>query len=183
MLLINKKMKIIILDTETTELLNKKTKDTCRIVQLSWILYDDISKEQEENDFILNTHCKITNSHIHGITTEQSRNGYNFPEIINIFFEDVEKCDLIVGHNIKYDLNALEVELARENMDEYINILYRKKYYDTMYNSLKFFGNNKFPKLKDLYFRFFQENFENAHNALEDVRATLRCYLKLKEFN
>ena len=176
-------MKIIVLDTEATELLNKKTKDTCRIVQLAWILYDDITKEQEENDFILNTHCEILNSEIHGITTEQSRNGYEFSEIINIFFDDVQKCKLLVGHNIKYDLNALEVELSRENMYEYIDILYKTKYYDTMYNSLRFFGNNKFPKLSDLYFRLFHENFENAHNALEDVRATLRCYLKLKEFN
>lgn len=176
-------MKIIILDTETTKLLNKKTKDTCRIVQISWILYDDITKEQEENDFILNTHCEILNSEIHGITTEQSRNGYNFSEIINIFFEDVEKCDLLVGHNIKYDLNALEVELARENMYEYIEILYNKKYYDTMVNSVKFSPKNKFIKLTELYFIFFHENFENAHNALEDVRATLRCYLKLQEFN
>ena len=183
MLLINKKMKILVVDTETTELLNKKTKDTCRIVQLSWILYDTISEQKEENDFILNTHCEILNSHIHGITTKQSRNGYEFSEIINIFFEDIEKCDLLVGHNIKYDLNALEIELARENMDDKINILYKKKYYDTMYNSLKFSLNNKFLKLSELYFLFFHENFENAHNALEDVRATLKCYLKLVEFN
>lgn len=175
-------MKIIIVDTETTELLNKKTKNTCRIVQLSWILYNDLTKEQEENDFILNTHCEILNSEIHGITTERSKNGYDFSEIINIFFEDVEKSDLLVGHNIKYDINALEVELAREKMDRYIEILYRKKYYDTMIQSVQFSLKNKFLKLTELYFIFFQENFENAHNALADVRATLKCYLKLKEF-
>ena len=38
----------------------------------------------------------------------------------------------------------------------------------------------KFPRLEELYTKLFNETFD-AHNALEDVKATLRCALKLNE--
>lgn len=174
-------MKLLIFDTETTELLNNNTKETCRIVQLSWINYDTNTKTKEENDFVFNTDCQITNSHIHGITTEQSSGGYYFSEICDIFMRDVINSQLLVGHNINYDLNAVEVELDRLEQWYNINILFGKDVFDTMKQSCRILGLKKYPKLTDLYYRFYNKNFDNAHNALEDVRATLQCYLKLQE--
>lgn len=170
---------VIIFDTETTHLLSSKTSHICKIVQLSWIVYDTSTKKAQENDFILNTGCKIHNSFIHGITTEMSQKGYYFGEIIDIFIEDLCKCDIIVGHNLNYDLNALEVELYRLQRFEDIEYLYSKPYFDTMKKSIELLNYHKYPKLQDLYYKFFNHYFDNAHNAIEDVRATLSCYLKL----
>ena len=39
----------------------------------------------------------------------------------------------------------------------------------------------KFPKLQELYKKLFGNEFEDAHNALSDIRATLKCYLELKK--
>ena len=39
----------------------------------------------------------------------------------------------------------------------------------------------KSPKLSELHQVMFGEGFENAHDALADVRATVRCFWKLKE--
>ena len=172
-------MIVLVFDTETTNLLSDKTIDICRIVQLAWIVYDTETKKVEENDFILNSHCKIENSHIHGITTEISQNGYDFADIIDIFLDDIKKCDVIVGHNLNYDLNALEVELSRINMWDEIDYLFSKTYFDTMKEACTTFKLNKFPKLINLYRYFFNCDFDNAHNALEDVRATLECYKQL----
>jgi len=172
-------MIVLVFDTETTNLLSDKTIDICRIVQLAWIMYDTKTKKVEENDFILNSHCKIDNSHIHGITTEISKNGYDFEDIIDIFLNDIKKCDVIVGHNLNYDLNALEVELSRINKWDDIDYLFSKTYFDTMKEACTKFKLNKFPKLINLYRYFFKCDFDNAHNALEDVRATLECYKQL----
>lgn len=172
-------MRILIFDTETTHLLSRKTSHICKIVQLSWIVYNTKTKTKEETDFILNTESTIENSFIHGITTKMSQKGYYFGEIIDIFIEDLYKCDIIVGHNLNYDLNALEVELHRLQRWEDIEYLYSKPYFDTMKKSIELLNYHKYPKLQDLYYNFFNQYFNNSHNALEDVRATLSCYLKL----
>lgn len=172
-------MIVLVFDCETTNLLSDKTVDICRIVQLAWIVYDTKTKKVEENDFILNSHCKIDNSHIHGITTEISKNGYEFSDIVDIFLEDVRKCEMMVGHNLNYDLNSVEVELGRLNRFDDIDYLYSKTFYDTMKEACKKLKLEKFPRLVNLYKYFFGFDFENAHDAIEDVKATLKCYLEL----
>ena len=152
-------MKVVVFDCETTHLLSSRTVDICRIVQLAWVTYDTKLQIVEENNFILNSHCKITNSHIHGITTEISQNGYDFSDIIDIFLNDIKKCDVIVGHNLNYDLNALEVELSRINRWDDIDYLFSKKFHDTMREAYKKFKLKKFPKLVNLYKYFFGKEF------------------------
>ena len=171
-------VRILCFDSETSELLSDKTKDTCKIVQLSWITYDTTTHEQIENDFILNIHQDVTNSHIHRISTEMSEKGYDFSDIYRIFMDDLRECDFLLGHNLKYDINMLEVELFRLEEDDLIDELYAKRYKDTMLMGSK---NNKgkWPTLIGLHEKLFIQPFDNAHNSLEDVRATLACYLEM----
>lgn len=171
-------VRMLAFDTETSELLSDKTTDTCKILQLSWVLYDTETHDQEENDFILNIHQEVTNSHIHRITTEMSSKGYDFSDIYHIFFNDLRNCDFLLGHNIKYDINMLEVELFRLGEDDLIDELYAKRYKDTMHMGAM---NNKgkYPTLIGLHETLFIQPFQGAHNALDDVRATLACYLQM----
>jgi DNA polymerase III epsilon subunit-like protein len=37
----------------------------------------------------------------------------------------------------------------------------------------------KYPKLKELHQFLFGEDFSNAHDAMADIEATKRCFLKL----
>ena len=97
-------MKVLVFDTETTNLIKKDLTDVYAI-QLSWIIFDTDSYKQEENDYILRVPVKINNSSIHGITKNISDNGYYISEIIGIFLEDVKKCDVLVGHNLQFDMN------------------------------------------------------------------------------
>ena len=172
-------MLLLVFDTETTHLLTEKTVNVCRIVQLSWILYDTDTNITEENDFILNSYSPITNSEIHGITTKMSQKGYDFSEIVDIFLDDLRKSDLIVGHNLQYDLNSVEIELGRLDRWDDIDYLFSKESFDTMKEAYKILKLKKFPKLVKLYKYFFGKDFDNAHNALFDVKATKECYLKL----
>ena len=171
-------VKILCFDTETSELLTDKTKDTCKIIQLSWITYDTITHDQEENDFILNINQEVTNSHIHRITTEMSEKGYEFSDIYQMFMDDLRECDFLLGHNIQYDLNMLEVELFRLGEYDMCDELYAKRYKDTMLMGAKQ-NRGKYPTLICLHEKLFIQPFEGAHSAIEDVRATLACYLQM----
>ena len=174
-------MKVLVFDTECTSLLSKTgDNDNFHILQLSYIVYDTITKVSEETDFILKSPVKILNSDIHGITNEMSAMGYDFSEIVNIFLQDVENVDLIIAHNLNFDLNALELELYRLEMDDEIDKLFDKPFYCTMKMGVGVISH-RYPKLCDLYTHFFKKMFSGSHTALEDSRATLRVYLKLTE--
>ena len=42
-------------------------------------------------------------------------------------------------------------------------------------------GQNKWPRLIELYKFLFNEEFDGAHNSLMDSRACERCFFKLQE--
>ena len=41
----------------------------------------------------------------------------------------------------------------------------------------------KYPQLNELYKKLFSQTFSDAHNSLADVKATYKCFFKLKEMN
>ena len=172
-------MMVLVFDTETTNLIKEDLTDV-HILQLAWVLYDTETNSCEQNNFILKVPTKIYNSSIHGITQQKSENGYDIAEIIDMFLEDVKKSDLLVGHNLQFDMHMIEIELFRLGLEDEIDMLYSKTYFDTMREGKTYLKERKYPKLQELYTKLFNKNFKNAHNALYDVKATLRCYLKIK---
>jgi len=38
----------------------------------------------------------------------------------------------------------------------------------------------KWPKLSELRYKLFRENFEEAYNAAVDIHATVKCFWELK---
>lgn len=171
----------IVLDLETTGLpimggfdkfYNPKDLDKyepSRIIQMSWVVFDDDIIKQENH--IINQSVKITNSHIHGITEEMCDKGEKLDDVLRIFEKDLQDCELIIGHNIKFDYLVLLSELHRHNYKNLYDIFENKRQFCTMRQS----GFLKFKKLTHLYETWFNDTFD-AHDALEDVYATLRCY-------
>ncbi len=115
---------ILVVDTETTGLpratLSEETIHLWPyIVQFSYLVYDvkknkvikikDSIIKIPENIIICDEVIKI-----HGITNEKSQtNGINIMNIILDFYEDVKKSDLIVGHNLAFDINIIKAEIIR----------------------------------------------------------------------
>jgi DNA polymerase III epsilon subunit-like protein len=99
---------------------------------------------------------------------------------LNIFSSSVKGCGLLVAHNYSYDYNIMGSELLRNGLE---NSLKGKDYICTKEASTDFcklpgpYGY-KWPKLEELYVILFSESF-NAHNALDDIRATARCFWEL----
>lgn len=205
--------RILYFDTETTGLPFKpgdpqrygRTHNTGgypKLVQLAWILTDG-------DDRVLSEHCHIIRpegfsipeetSSIHGITTEVAlKEGESLGDVLLLISEDILQANVLVGHNIDYDIQVLVGELRRKNRKETLQKLTEIPVIDTMKTTVKFCAipfpegqprkydtgcDYKYPKLRELHFKLFGTEFENAHDALADIRATRRCFVELEKLN
>lgn len=193
---------IIVLDTETTGLpkmvgFNKfknpnsiENYDSSRVIQIAIGCYDtkEKKKEKEFHDILINPDNKfeIKNSHFHGITQESaSKKGILFSDCITILKNILDKTDLIVGHNILFDVNVLASELYRINEHKLAVTLLQKKTYCTCQNGKTVtkiknkYQKYKLPTLEELYTYLYKEPMINYHNAKYDVIHTAKCYFKM----
>lgn len=162
-----------------------------RMVQLAWIVTDEngtILKKQNhiirpEGFTIIPEVAQLTR-----ITTDRAlREGIALRTALNDFRDDFADANLIVGHNISFDLNIVGCELYREGMA--YNMLLAKRNVCTMQRSTDFcaipsnspYGRYKWPKLEELYRKLFGCTFDGAHDALADIEATKKCYFALKQ--
>ena len=208
-------MKIIIFDTETTGLPKSRqslvtdTKEWPHIVQFSYIIYDmTINKLEKVEDFIIKLAAEIDipedSCKIHGITKEISNErGVSIKEVIDKFMSDLSDCNLLIAHNLEFDMNMIIVELIRMNKiarltedDESMelnNSNYEKitkiEKYCTMKETEKRCNikaisktgkeYTKYPTLGELHYYLFRLYPKNLHNSLNDILICLRCYYKL----
>jgi DNA polymerase III epsilon subunit-like protein len=209
-------MRILVFDTETTGLPKSKimNPDTLNLwpytVQFSYVIYDtNLNDIVVSSDKIVKLKDGITmpedSIKIHGITTEISqKNGINIETIINEFFSHLRDVDLLVGHNVSFDINMIKVELLRliyeakfisenEVKECKYNLHFLTNYKNiccTLQESIDLcnikaidkFGKEytKFPKLLELHQKLFESVPNNLHNSFNDILVTLRCFMKLK---
>lgn len=179
-------MLILIADTETTnkppqiKLLPETVEHWPYIVQLSFILMDTVTLKYKEYDFVIHCPVNIENDHIHGITTSMNKvRGFSFKDILPIFEECMNQCDLLIGHNIEFDMNMIRSECYRNN----IKFEFTKPFYCTMKSTTRLcqLPKYKWPTLKELHEHLFHEEARNLHNSMIDVIVCMRCYLKLMQ--
>ena len=112
-------MIVLVFDTETTGLIKEDTDkidEQPHIVQISFILYDTISKEMIECcDFIINCKNKfkipIETSNIHGITEEISiKQGVSIRTALQKFYDTIRKANYMVAHNLRFDDKMVQIE-------------------------------------------------------------------------
>ena len=185
-------MKILFFDTETTGLPKNwkapvhQLDNWPRLVQIAWQVYNSNGDLLEEHEYIINPVGFIIPSEasaVHKITTEKAlETGVDLLTILKVFSSSVNGCGLLVAHNYSYDYNIMGSELLRNGLE---NSLYEKEHICTMKASTDFckipgpYGY-KWPKLEELYDILFRESF-NAHNALDDIKATARCFWALRD--
>ena len=193
-------MKFLVFDTETTGLPKRKNADPEEtylfpyIVQLSWMIFDSgVNKVLTLKDKIVslpeNIQIPQKAMEIHGITQERLREeGEHVCDVLQEFMNDVSGCTYLVGHNIDFDKNMVEVECIRNNCKRLSE--HRKMSFCTMkegkdvcrierMNRFTRKKEFKFPKLIELHEHFFKTTPENLHNSLIDVLVCFRCCYKL----
>jgi len=184
-------------DTETnglpkTEIIHgKPTKVYPRVIQLAYILLNDNFEEvQSYCELIYPDGWEIPNDRFwieNGYSTEQNKlKGVNIRVALNLFSQAIDQCHTMVAHNIAFDTPVLVSEMQRYKISA--NNKNSKKIC-TMLSTIDFCklpsqrGGFKWPKLIELHEKLFNEGFDGAHDALEDVRATVRCFIELKNRN
>ena len=179
-----KKVKYIVFDTETTGLptdynASPTNSDAWpRMVQIAWILADKHGNEIDKQSYIIKPDgYKIPKkaSDIHRITTEQALNeGLPLMRVLEKFIKSLKKADRIVGHNISFDKKVVLAEMYRLAFIRAAESMYDIDSYCTMKDTSHI--SRKWLKLGILYKHLFNEDFDNAHDALADVEATNRIY-------
>lgn len=177
-------MKILVLDTETTDkppkirLLPGTVDFWPSVVQFSFIQMDTTTYKYTAYDYIIKTPKPIENDHIHGITKSMNtKQGYDFKDIYEIYKICLATSDIVIGHNLSFDLNMIQAECYRHNLQ----YTAPKVSYCTMMSTRHVckLPNLKWPTLNELHVALFHEDAVNLHNSLKDCVVCLRCYLKL----
>jgi len=171
----NKKArKIVVFDTETTDILGY-------IISYAMVEYDMIERKitKEIHEFI-NPEAKINPEAyaVHKISEEDVKDKPVFSEKRDEIIETLTSADMVVGHNVLFDFGILKRELER---DKYHTNHLDISIFDTMYFAADVveLEKKKMPRLEECVNYFFGHQNAGYHDALEDVKMTLKVYEKL----
>ena len=117
----------LIFDTETTGLPKRdnapvnEVDNWPRVVQIAWQLHDAAGDLTEHHNLLIQPdgfEIPYSAEKIHGISTEKALEfGLPLRDALKKFNESVEKSSILVGHNIRFDINALGAELIRSGIE------------------------------------------------------------------
>lgn len=159
-----------------------------RVIQLGMALYDADKKLVQEWDLIIKPEGFVIPkdaSAVHGITTERAEvEGILLEEAVAQFQDAAKRAKYLIAHNMSFDKNVWGAELLRSGEDFPTEL----EQLCTMLSTVNFCAirgkwGNKWPKLEELHRKLFKKDFEDAHNALGDVRATANCFFELLRQN
>jgi len=157
-----------------------------RLVQIAWLLYDNEQNLIEEKNYIIRPEgysIPYEATQIHKISTDiASATGNDLTRVLKEFSLIIEKAQTIIAHNLSFDEKIVGAEFIRKSVG---NSLSSKKKICTMEETTNFCaipGNYgyKWPKLSELYYKLFNRELEEAHNASVDIKATAKCFWELK---
>ncbi len=187
---------ILFFDTETTGFPHKSKPvdhpDQPHIVQLAAALTEDDGRVVSSFNFIIDpgvengVRIPSAAAAIHGIDEERCwRVGIEPRHAFNAFEELHQRADLVVGHNIEFDVEMMIGGFKRWLGPAY-EALFGMPRFCTMRQSTDICcipsprGGNKWPKLGEAYQHFFGEELTGAHDAMVDLMACKRVYFHLK---
>jgi DNA polymerase-3 subunit alpha len=193
-------MKILCFDVETTGLpkfkndgvsryydpCHTKFYDSSRVVSISWILSDDKDHNILSTDnFIVKPDKFIIpqfSINIHNITNNMAHTkGKNMRYVLDQFYEDICLADILVGHNVEFDINVIKSEMFRYNKINMCTTMDEKIKQCTLQIGQKFLNIGFRPKLEFLFEKLFNEKPKNCHNSLYDSLYSMNCYFEMKE--
>ncbi len=157
-----------------------------RLVQIAWLQYDNKRRKLLERDYIIKPEgftIPPDASQVHGITTTRAkRDGVALKKVLREFSMLIDKSSLLVAHNMAFDKKIVGAEFLRKGIN---NNLTQTQKICTMEASTPFCklpGNYgyKWPKLTELHFTLFNNEFEETHNAAVDITACAKCFWELK---
>ena len=173
---------IIIFDTETTGLqlaIPAKIENQPFMTEIYAVRLSPDFKFISEIDTLIKPpiHIEKEITKITGIDDNLVKDAPIFFDIYDELYNLFEGVRWVWGHNIEFDLNILNNELFRHNLER--KFPWPKNHGCSIEASYHY--KNKRLKLSDLYKYLFNESFEGAHRAKQDVQATIRCIYEMNK--
>mgnify|MGYP006281704947 CR=1 FL=1 len=172
-------MKTLVLDTETTALIKNKLQPLDRqprIIEFFALSLDSAGNELTTLHQLFNPGIAIDEktTEITGLTNEALADAPRFKDLADRIVEFIEEHDEVVAHNASYDRNVIDFEMKRLN---------KKLKWPALVCTIEATEYMKGHRMNlgSLHEFLFGEPFAGAHRAENDVRATARCFLKLRE--
>lgn len=195
-------MRALVFDTESTGLIRSTSYSDSNnpyLASIAVLLYDT-----EANRIISSLNTTIHPAGwemppdaeaVNGLTTQYlCDTGVPAQTVIPLFMNIASKADLVVGHNVEFDIKIMSAALWRhittEQNEAFAHEIITKYWltkptFCTMEESknevqaLNKKGGFKNPKLTEAYKYFFGRDLDRAHSANADAVATLEIYLAL----
>lgn len=186
----------LVFDTETTGVTNRKLpKDHPSqpdMIQLAASLFNaDTGEIYSSVNLLIKNTVEIDQKamEIHGKTPELlDKVGIPRRSALSVFHGMLLKSDFLLAHNLAFDLSILHTAYLRENISPAELLSKETACTMLMTTEMMKLPNEKYPKLgykwpslKEAYEKFVDPNgFENAHDALADITACLKVFLKVR---
>lgn len=190
---------ILFYDTETTGKCDFKAKPDApgqpRLVQLAFIMTDAQGYEAAHFSCLIKPEGWTIDpdaEKLHGITLEMcERMGIPLRDALRFFRNYASLCKGLVCFNSDFDSRIMAGEFLRSGIAdlkaEEASCSYPPHFclmkHMTPICKLPGPYGHKWPKLQEAYRHCFGIDFDGAHNALEDVRATKQVYFWAKKQN
>lgn len=191
-------MRLLVFDTETTGLMDRKKGfnkyysvksteyyDKCRLVEIGWRILE--GKDTKSMSEVSRTSMLVkpngydvqsgSGFAFHNITQKECmEQGHDIGDVLKKFREACNGCDFIIAHNILFDLIVIDSENYRETGD---SIFFNMpcQFFCTMRG--KSTSKYKPPKLSMLYKQLYNAEMVDAHRVDGDLDATVACLKKI----
>lgn len=193
--------KILAFDTETTGLPDMQISpgDPAQPwpVQIAAIMADENGVHQHAINFLVNPGVPITPGALatHGITQPRvEKFGVKPLTAVTVLFALVARADVIVGHNLDFDINIINLAKLRLGIHHETDLFDGKEHFCTQKKTAHyiklpptermvqagFHNMPKSPTLAEAHQYFLGEAIPNAHDAMADTAAALRIYFQVK---
>ncbi len=139
-----------------------------RIIQLAMIRYHKDGSPPAERTYLINPGIPISEEAmaVHGITPRDVANKPSFQQVAKEIFEFIGDADLAGYNSNRFDIPVLMEEFARVGMD--FDMDHRRSI-----DVQRIFYKMEPRTLAAAYQFYCQKNIAKAHDALEDVKATI----------
>lgn len=166
---------IIVFDVESTGVNTSEDE----IIQIAAVKLDKDGNVKETFERFLKNNKSVSDSQkVHGFSNEYlSTHGECKKTVINDFLEFTRGA-VIVGHNVQFDIDILNSEISRNNLDNHEFL----DYFDTLDIYRRFYPNISNHKLETLSKEFGTKN-KPTHNALDDILSTAELLIRAIKVN
>jgi DNA polymerase III epsilon subunit-like protein len=157
-----------------------------RLVQLAWKTFDKSGSRTNSKSFVIRPvgyEIPVDAQKIHGIsTTIARRNGVPVAQVLEEFMDAINKSEILVAHNLRFDTGILGAEFYRigsKKPFERIGTVCTMEV-ATDYCALPGRRGHKWPKLEELHHKLFGKKVKETHDADADATTCAKCFFELK---